>query len=209
MTQHLSRRAFLPVLTAPRLPVPARRRKAAQPFPQWVEAFRRARAGTRRFGCHLHARDGRARSPTHRCSRHPQSARVQGTSSGNTSTAASPTGASRPARRSPRSTAHFWPGSRRTPACQQLVLLSLWGIESAYGDPDVQKNHMRPVFPSLAALAWGEPRRRNYWEQELINALRIVERGWATPSRNARLLGGRHGPHPVDAGGLAQYRHGL
>ena len=62
------------------------------------------------------------------------------------------------------------------------ILLALWGIESAYGDPDVQKNLMRPVFPSLAALAWGEPRRRAYWEQELINALRIVERGWSTPA---------------------------
>jgi peptidoglycan lytic transglycosylase B len=63
----------------------------------------------------------------------------------------------------------------------RTILLALWGVESAYGDPDVQKNHMRPVFPSLAALAWGEPRRRSYWEQELINALRIVERGWSTP----------------------------
>ena len=64
----------------------------------------------------------------------------------------------------------------------RLVLLALWGIESAYGDPDVQKSAMRPVFPALAALAWGEPRRRKYWEQELINALRIVERGWSTPA---------------------------
>ena len=64
----------------------------------------------------------------------------------------------------------------------RIVLLALWGIESAYGDPDVQKSAMRPVFPSLAALAWGEPRRRKYWEQELINALRIVERGWSTPA---------------------------
>ena len=37
------------------------------------------------------------------------------------------------------------------------------------------------MFPALAALAWGEPRRRAYWETELINALRIVEKGWATP----------------------------
>ena len=64
----------------------------------------------------------------------------------------------------------------------RTILLSLWGIESAYGDPDVQKSAMRPVFPSLAALAWGEPRRRTYWERELINALRIVERGWSTPA---------------------------
>ena len=61
------------------------------------------------------------------------------------------------------------------------TLLALWGVESAYGDPLVQQNHMKPVFPSLAALAWNEPRRRSYWESELINALRIVDRGWSTP----------------------------
>jgi membrane-bound lytic murein transglycosylase B len=61
------------------------------------------------------------------------------------------------------------------------TLLALWGVESAYGDPLVQQNHMRPVFPALAALAWNEPRRRAYWEAELINALRIVDRGWSTP----------------------------
>ena len=60
-------------------------------------------------------------------------------------------------------------------------MLALWGVESAYGDPLVQQNHMRPVFPSLAALAWNEPRRRAYWETELINALKIVDRGWSTP----------------------------
>ncbi|WP_315703784.1 MULTISPECIES: lytic murein transglycosylase [unclassified Bradyrhizobium] len=61
------------------------------------------------------------------------------------------------------------------------TLLALWGVESAYGDPLVQKNHMRPVFPALAALAWNEPRRKAYWEAELINALKIVDRGWSTP----------------------------
>jgi membrane-bound lytic murein transglycosylase B len=61
------------------------------------------------------------------------------------------------------------------------IMLGLWGIESAFGDPDVQKNHMRPVIPALAALAWGEPRRRAYWEQELLNALVIIDRGWSTP----------------------------
>src|SRR5260370_17070212 len=61
------------------------------------------------------------------------------------------------------------------------TLLALWGVESAYGDPLVQQNHMTPVFPSLAALAWNEPRRKAYWETELINALKIVDRGWSTP----------------------------
>ena len=27
------------------------------------------------------------------------------------------------------------------------TLLALWGVESAYGDPLVQQNHMTPVFP--------------------------------------------------------------
>src|SRR5438046_3114303 len=64
---------------------------------------------------------------------------------------------------------------------ERNIMLGLWGVESTFGDPLVQKNHMRPVFPSLAALAWNEPRRRAYWETELINALRIVDRGWSTP----------------------------
>ena len=63
------------------------------------------------------------------------------------------------------------------------TLLALWGVESAFGDPLVQKNHMRPIFPSLAALAWNAPRRKAYWQGELINALRIVDRGWSTPAQ--------------------------
>jgi lytic murein transglycosylase len=61
------------------------------------------------------------------------------------------------------------------------ILLSLWGIESSYGDVIDNPKYMRPVLPALAALAWGEPRRRKYWEAELLNALVIIERGWSTP----------------------------
>src|ERR1700742_1326848 len=63
------------------------------------------------------------------------------------------------------------------------TLLALWGVESAYGDPVVQQNHMRPIFPSLAALAWTAPRRREYWQSELISAMKIVDRGWTTPQQ--------------------------
>jgi lytic murein transglycosylase len=63
----------------------------------------------------------------------------------------------------------------------RFLLLSLWGNESSYGDVIDNPKYMRPVIPALAALAYGEPRRRAYWEQELINALKIVDRGWATP----------------------------
>ncbi|GGF59704.1 transglycosylase [Azorhizobium oxalatiphilum] len=61
------------------------------------------------------------------------------------------------------------------------VMLGYWGMESAFGDVVENPKHMKPVFNSLAALAWGEPRRRKYWETELLNALVIVQRGWSTP----------------------------
>jgi len=64
---------------------------------------------------------------------------------------------------------------------ERAIMLGVWGIESTFGDPLVQKNYMRPIIPSLAALAWAEPRRRGYWEGELINALTIIQRGWSTP----------------------------
>ncbi|MFM9942817.1 MAG: lytic murein transglycosylase [Hyphomicrobiaceae bacterium] len=64
----------------------------------------------------------------------------------------------------------------------RYIMLGLWGMESAFGDVVDNPKHMRPVLPALAALAWGEPRRRPYWEQELLNALVIIERGWGTPA---------------------------
>ena len=63
----------------------------------------------------------------------------------------------------------------------RYIMAGLWGMELAYGDLITNPKHMRPIFPALAALAWGEPRRRSYWEQELLNALVIVEAGWGTP----------------------------
>ncbi|MCK0209481.1 lytic murein transglycosylase [Starkeya koreensis] len=61
------------------------------------------------------------------------------------------------------------------------VLLGLWGMESAFGELVTDPDHMKPVFPSLAALAWGEPRRRTYWETEFLNGLAVVQRGWGEP----------------------------
>ncbi|QTL01559.1 lytic murein transglycosylase [Aquabacter sp. L1I39] len=61
------------------------------------------------------------------------------------------------------------------------IMLGYWGMESAFGQVVENPQHMKPVFNSLSALAWGEPRRRKYWETELLNALVIVQRGWGTP----------------------------
>jgi lytic murein transglycosylase len=66
-------------------------------------------------------------------------------------------------------------------AVDRYIMLGLWGMESAYGDVVVNLKLMRPIMPALAALAWGERRRRRYWEQELLNALVIIDRGWAKP----------------------------
>jgi lytic murein transglycosylase len=65
----------------------------------------------------------------------------------------------------------------------RFILLGLWGMESSFGDVIDNPKYMRPVIPALAALAWGEPRRRRYWEQELLNALVIVDRGWSEPGQ--------------------------
>jgi membrane-bound lytic murein transglycosylase B len=64
----------------------------------------------------------------------------------------------------------------------RYTMLALWGIESSYGEVIDNPKYMRPVIPALAALAWGEPRRRSYWEAELLNALVIIERGWSNPN---------------------------
>jgi lytic murein transglycosylase len=66
-------------------------------------------------------------------------------------------------------------------AVDRYIMLGVWGMESAFGDVVTNPKHMRPIIPALTALAWGEPHRRSYWEQELLNALVIVERGWARP----------------------------
>jgi membrane-bound lytic murein transglycosylase B len=64
----------------------------------------------------------------------------------------------------------------------RYIMLGLWGVESSFGVVVTDPKYMRPVLPALAALAWGEPHRRAYWQAELINALTIVDRGWAKPS---------------------------
>jgi len=64
----------------------------------------------------------------------------------------------------------------------RYIMLGLWGMESSFGDVITNPKYMRPVIPALAALAFSEPRRRPYWEAELLNALAIVDRGLAQPS---------------------------
>ncbi|CAK7193151.1 Tn3 family transposase TnXax1 [Commensalibacter sp. Nvir] len=52
------------------------------------------------------------------------------------------------------------------------VVLSIWGIESAYGEHNGNFN----VIDSLATLAY-EGRRANFFKSELFNALKIIDNG--------------------------------
>lgn len=58
------------------------------------------------------------------------------------------------------------------------VVLAIWGLESAYG---VNYGSI-PVIESLATLAY-EGRRRAFAEEQLIEALRIINAGDVTPGR--------------------------
>ena len=65
---------------------------------------------------------------------------------------------------------------------QPSFMLGVWASNSAFRRSSRREECASPVIPSLAALAWAEPRRRRYWESDFINALTIVQRGWATPA---------------------------
>jgi lytic murein transglycosylase len=70
----------------------------------------------------------------------------------------------------------------KTYGVDPTIIAAIWGMESSYGDLIDNPKYMKPVLTSLATLAYAEPRRRKYWEQELLNALVIVARGWAQPN---------------------------
>lgn len=57
------------------------------------------------------------------------------------------------------------------------VLVALWGIESRFGTAQ----GTRPVIRALATLAIEEQRRPQFWRAELLQALKIVERGDIAP----------------------------
>lgn len=58
------------------------------------------------------------------------------------------------------------------------IVLAIWGMESAYG----ANYGSSSVIRSLATLAW-EGRRRDFAEEQLIAALRIIQAGDVTPER--------------------------
>lgn len=59
-----------------------------------------------------------------------------------------------------------------------LIVTAIWGMESTFGE----KRGQIPVVSSTATLAF-DGRRGDFYESQLIAALRILERGDTTPSR--------------------------
>jgi len=71
----------------------------------------------------------------------------------------------------------------RTYGVDRHILVAIWGMESSYGqvldDPKIVRN----VIRSLATLAYADRRRRRFGRQQLIAALKILQRGDITLAR--------------------------
>ncbi|WP_237153072.1 lytic murein transglycosylase [Oryzibacter oryziterrae] len=60
---------------------------------------------------------------------------------------------------------------------QRQVVLAVWGMESTYGKILEDRTKVKNVVRALATLAWKGGSRAGYGRQQLIAALRILERG--------------------------------
>lgn len=182
MICHIHRRAFtLGLLGAGVLAaVPAAAQQAAQPFPRWVETFR-ARARARGVSDATYNRVFSGMKPdtsVYALDRNQAEFTEQTWQYLNrrVSDWRVATG-----KQKARQYDGLFDRIEKAFGVDRRVMLGYWGMESAFGEVLDNPKQMRPVLPALAALAWGDARRRKYWEAELLNALVIVERGWAAP----------------------------
>ncbi len=65
----------------------------------------------------------------------------------------------------------------------RFVVVSIWGMESSYGEVLENRNIVKPVIRSLATLAYRGGSRANFGKQQLLAALEILENGDVTPDR--------------------------
>ncbi len=59
----------------------------------------------------------------------------------------------------------------------RYILLAIWSMESNYGEVLTNDNVMRNVVRSLSTLAYADQRRQRFGRQQLIAALKILQRG--------------------------------
>ncbi len=84
------------------------------------------------------------------------------------------------------------------------VIAAFWGLESDFG----ANMGSLPTLRSLVSLAY-DCRRSQMFQDETIAALKIIDRGDLTPSRDGRLLGRRTRPDAIPADALFQLRRRL
>ena len=62
----------------------------------------------------------------------------------------------------------------------RFIVVAIWGMESSYGQVLQNRNIVKPVIRSLATLAYADERRRRFGREQLLAALRILQRGDTT-----------------------------
>jgi len=62
------------------------------------------------------------------------------------------------------------------------ILVAIWGMESAYGEVLDNPKIVKSVIQSLATLAYADQRRARFGRQQLLAALKILQRGDVAPS---------------------------
>ena len=87
------------------------------------------------------------------------------------------------------------------------VVVAVWGVESSFGTMP----GTRSVIRSLATLAVGDPRRPQFWRNELLTALTILQRGdiaaekmtgsWAGAMGHTQFMPSSYMAHAVDFDG--------
>ena len=65
----------------------------------------------------------------------------------------------------------------------RFVVVAIWGMESSYGRVLENRNVVKPVIRSLATLAYADERRRRFGREQLLAALRILQRGDTTANQ--------------------------
>lgn len=80
------------------------------------------------------------------------------------------------------------------------ILMGIWALESNYGGDSGNFN----VINCLATLAW-EGRRRAFFESELMDALKIVERGDVTPEKMVGSYTGAMGQTQFEPDSVLKY----
>ena len=90
----------------------------------------------------------------------------------------------------------------------QYVVVAIWGMESSYGAVLRNNGIVKPVVRSLATLAYGDRERGHYGAEQLIAALKILERGdtsldrmtgsWAGAMGHTQFIPTTYQDHAVD-----------